>query len=143
MNVNHRVMRLVVAFAFGLLVSLWSYQWITNPERAVQRAREEAVVLEARQILRSYFPDTRILHISDPLDRVREAGKVYIYPSEDGWQISGHYQRDGETGWHPFLMTVDESLALVLLAVEDDDPAIAERSASDPRLSVAAAKRPR
>ena len=143
MTVNHRVVKQIVAFAFGLLVALWSYQWITNPERAVKRSREEAVVLEARQILRSFFPDNGILHISDPLDRVREAGKVYIYPTDDGWQISGHYQRDGETGWHPYLMSVDQNAALVSLAVEDDDTGIAERAAADPKLSVSAASRQR
>lgn len=143
MPVNHRVLRLAVAFAFGLMVALWSYQWITNPERAAKRSREEAVVLEAREILRGYFPDTEILHISDPLDRVRAAGKAYIYPTDDGWQVSGHYQRDGEPGWHPFLMTVDENVVLVSLAVEDDHAGIAEWAATDPRLTVSATGRPR
>ena len=89
MAINHRIARLVFAFGIGLLVAWGSYQWITNPDRTMQRRLEETVVLESRQILRSYFPDTPVLHISDPLDRVRDAGKVYIFPTANGWEVSG------------------------------------------------------
>lgn len=136
MAVNHKIFRLVFAFGIGLLVAFGSYRWITNADRGTQKIVEESVVLESRQILRSYFPDTPVLHLSDPLDRVREAGKVYIFPTDGGWEISGHYQRDGEKRWHAFLMTLDASASLVTLSVEDDDPQLLEKAESDPSFSV-------
>ncbi len=142
MAVNHRILRLVFAFGFGLLVATWSYQWISNPDRAAQRRLEESVVLESRQILRSYFPETKILHISDPLDRVRQAGKVYLFPTSEGWELSGHYQRDGESRWHPFLMSLDENASLLKLSVEDEDPGLRERAKSDAKFSVSAGRQP-
>ena len=80
MQLNHRILRLVFAFGTGLLVSYWSYQWITIPQRAAERAVEEAVVQESRLVLLSYVADNEAVEISDALERVRAAGKVYIYP---------------------------------------------------------------
>jgi hypothetical protein len=136
MAVNHRIMSLVVAFGVGLLVSFWSYQWITNPDRAAKRAVEEGVVRESRLILESWVADDGAIEISDPLNRVREAGKVYIYPIDQGWEISGQYQRTGQRKWQAYLMVMDAELRLVSLAVEDDNPALAEKALSDPRFSI-------
>ena len=136
MAVNHRVMRLVFAFAVGLFVSFWSYQWITNPDRAAQRAVEEGVVRESRLILESWVAAGRDIEISDPLNRVREAGKVYLYPTDDGWELSGQYRPAGDRNWHPYLMRLDADARLVSLSVEDDDPKLAEKAASDHRFSI-------
>ena len=96
MMVNHRIMRVVFAFGIGLLASYCSYQWITDPDRAARRAVEEGVVREARLVLERYVGTESALEISDPLNRVREAGKVYIYPAPYGWEVSGQYRRDGK-----------------------------------------------
>ena len=136
MAVNHRIMRLVFAFGVGLLVSWWSYQWITNPERGAQRAVEETVVRASRQVLEAWVGDQTGIEISDPLNRVREAGKVYIYPLQDGWELSGQYRRIGERRWRPYLMRLDPDLVLISLRVEDDSPALLERAAADGRFSV-------
>jgi len=138
MAVNHRIMGLIFAFGVGLAVSYCSYQWISNPDRGEQRAIEEAVVLESREILRSYVSAGELIHISDPLNRVREAGKVYVYPTQTGWELSGHYQRDGERGWCPFIMHLDSESRLVSLAVMDDDPATVARARNDSRFTVTA-----
>lgn len=131
MALNHRIMRLVVAFTVGLLVAFGSYQWITDTERSSRRTEEEGVVLAAREILRESVGESN-LEISDPLERIRAAGKVYIYPANGGWEVSGHYRRQDEKTWHDFLMTLDADNRLLNLRVNDDDPGLAGR---DPRIS--------
>ena len=133
---GHRVFRLVFAFGIGLLVAWYSYVWITNPDRTARRAHEEAVVLEARQILQSYLANGETLELSDPLNRVREAGKVYIYPVTEGWELSGQYRRPGDRLWHSFLMRLDENLALLSLSVQDADDDLVNRAAEDSLFSV-------
>lgn len=136
MAVNHKITGLIFAFSVGLAISYCSYQWVINTDRSARREIEEAVVLESRAILRSYVSPGKPIQISDPLDRVREAGKVYIYPTQAGWELSGQYQRDGEQGWHPYLMQLDSESRLVSLSVRDDDPATAERAGADTRFTV-------
>ena len=136
MNINHRVTSLVFAFAVGVLMSFCSYQWITNPDRGAQRAVEEAVVRESRLILDSYVGRSGEIEISDPLNRVREAGKVYIYPIPEGWEVSGQYRQSGADRWHPYLMTLDREGRLLTLMVRDSDPALLARAAADPLFSV-------
>lgn len=139
MNINHRVTSLIFAFAIGVLMSFCSYQWITNPDRGAQRAVEVAVVRESRLILDSYVGRSGEIEISDPLNRVREAGKVYIYPARDGWEISGQYRRVGERRWHAYLMSLDSESGLVSLSVDDPAPELADISASDPKFSITGA----
>ena len=136
MAVNHRVMSLVFAFAVGLSVSFCSYQWITNPDRGAQRAIEEGVVRESRRVLEEWVADGTVIEISDPLNRVREAGKVYIYPTAEGWELSGQYRRSGERRWHPYLMRLDGDARLISLAVDDNRPALLEKAAADTRFTI-------
>lgn len=136
MTVNHRLLSLAFAFAVGLSVSWCSYRWVTDQDRGARRAVEEAVVLESRQILRRYVGGSGDLEISDALHRVRAAGKVYIYPSAGGWELSGHYRRPTETVWRPYLMVLDRNSALVSLSVQDSDPAMRQLATQDPRLKV-------
>lgn len=91
-------------------------------------------MLASREILREYT-DSADLEISDALDRVREAGKVYIYPNELGWELSGHYRRPGERMWHDYLMALDGDLSLLRLSVKDDDPALNDLAAVDTKFS--------
>lgn len=94
--------------------------------------QEEAVVLKAREILRSYVVAGTAVEIVDPLNTNRVAGKVYIYPVDSGWQVSGHYRRSGEVLWQPWLMTLDQNAALVMLNVQD--PLLAAHAEVEPRL---------
>ena len=137
MKLNHRITSLVFAFTVGVLMSFCSYQWITSPDRGARRAVEEAVVSESRLILESYVGRSGGIEISDPLNRVREAGKVYIYPAQAGWEISGQYRRVGERRWHAYLMSLDDESRLVSLSVDDSSPELAALAASDSRFSVA------
>ena len=133
---KHRLFRLVFAFAVGIALSLYVYQRMMDPAPLQQRAQEEAVVLAARGILEDTIPDSD-LEIVDPLATNRSAGKVYIYPFGDGWQVSGHYRRNESDPWHPFLMTLDANVQLVSLAVADADPRMQSIGADDPRITIA------
>ncbi len=133
---HHRIIRPVVAFAVGIVLALYAFQRISDPEPALQRAREEAVVISAREILRAYVPAEVSIEIADPLAPNRVAGKVYIYPSENGWDVSGHYRRHDSDRWHPFLMSLDPQVELVSLAVRDDDEELLATAGDDPRFSV-------
>ncbi len=135
MQVNHQILRLVVAFVVGLLVAVGSYQWITDTERSARRAQEEAIVHASRNHLLVYV-DEADLEISDPLDRVRHAGKVYLFPTDEGWELSGHYRRPGERSWHAFLMAVSPDASLISLSVQDSDEELIEKAVLDPKLTV-------
>lgn len=134
MPVNHRILRLLVAFVVGLIVAYGSFQWITDTDRSANRVREEAIVIASRDLLRLYISDDG-LEISDALDRVREAGKVYLFPTDAGWELSGHYRRPGETAWHAYLMSVDNNVSLISLSVQDKDPELVARAADDEKFS--------
>ena len=133
---HHRIIRLVVAFTVGIVLALYSFERISDPEPALQRAREEAVVISARDILKSYVPADREIEIVDPLARNRVAGKVYIYPTENGWDVSGHYRRNESDRWHPFLMSLSENVELVSLSVRDADEKLGAAADDDPKFSV-------
>lgn len=133
----HRVARLVAAFAIGLSLALVAYRVATDPEPREQRRLEEGVVSDARAIVRRYVrPGGGDLELVDPLAPDRKVGKVYIYPTSDGWQVSGHYRRPGEETWHPWLMSLDGDRKLLSLSVRDDDAALARRATADPAFSV-------
>ena len=132
---HHRIMPAVAAVGVGVLLSLYAYQRVTDPEPAMQRHQEETVVIAARAILGTYVAGSGELDIVDPLQTNRAIGKTYIYPTPGGWQVSGHYQRRSETRWHPWLMTLDGSLKLQHLKVRDGDPKVKARAADDPRFT--------
>lgn len=130
----HRIISLVFAFSVGIMLALFTFDWIANPEPAMQRAREEAVVLSTREILRSYIAVD--IEIVDPLATNRAVGKAYVYPADDGWEVSGHYRRGENDRWHPFLMMLDENATLAMLSVRDSDTSLAASARNDPRLSI-------
>ena len=133
---HHRVIRLVVAFAVGIVLALYSFERISDPEPALQRAREEVVVISAREILESYVPADGEIEIVDPLARNRVAGKVYIYPTENGWEVSGYYRRNESDRYYPFLMSLNEKVELVSLSVRDADEILGAVADDDPKFSV-------
>ncbi len=132
----HRIIRPVVAFSVGIVLALYAFERISDPEPARQRAREEAVVISAREILKSYVPAGGEIEIVDPLAPNRVAGKVYIYPTDNGWEVSGYYRRNESDRWHPFLMSLDTGGELVSLTVRDDDEEVGAIAAGDPKFSV-------
>ncbi len=134
--INHKIIRPLIALTLGLIVALYSYQRVTDPEPRLQRAREEAVVMSARDILQSYVAPGADLEIVDPLSPKRSVGKVYIYPSGGDWEVSGHYRRGENDAWHPFLMSLNGEAGLESLAVRDPDNRLLGMSSQDPKFSV-------
>ncbi len=132
----HRIIRPVVAFSVGIVLALYAFERISDPEPARQRAREEAVVISAREILKSYVPADGEIEIADALAPNRVAGKVYIYPTDDGWEVSGYYRRNESDRWHPFLMSLNANIDLVSLSVRDADENLGAAADDDPKLSV-------
>lgn len=135
MTTNHRAGSIVFGLVVGVVAAVWSYQWITDPERHATRQAEERAVLRARELL-SVQLSIDDLQIVDPLATNRKVGKVYVYPSSDGWEISGYYRRHDGDRWHAFLLSVSPALQLNALKVDDDDPALSALARSDPKLEV-------
>ena len=115
----HRIIRPVVAFSVGIALALYAFERISDPEPARQRAREEAVVISAREILKSYVPADGEIEIADALAPNRVAGKVYIYPTDVGLVLSGYYRRNESDRWHPFLMSLNSITNLFSLSFRD------------------------
>ena len=126
---------IVFAIVVGLAVALLSYRWITNPNSGEGRLRQEQVVLHSRGVLEDTVASGQ-LEIVDPLAPNRKVGKVYIYPTDAGWEVSGYYRRNDADLWHPYLMHLDPAIALSRLKLSDQDPALIERVADDPRIEV-------
>jgi len=135
-GINHRVLRWIVAFGVGFALAILAFQRISDPEPRLQRAREEAAVLAARDLLTVYVVQDGALEIVDPLATNRKVGKVYVYPNDHGWDVSGFYRRGPTDKWHPFLMNLDAGTRLVSLSVRDTDLRLQEVAATDPKFSL-------
>lgn len=135
MAMNHRVGSIVFGVIVGIVAAAWSYHWVTDPQKIAARQAEERAVLRARELLaeRLSIDD---LQLVDPLATDRKVGKVYIYPTNDGWEISGYYRRNDDDSWHAYLLSVSSGLQLRTLKVDDDDPALAALALADPELEV-------
>lgn len=136
MILNHDVIRPIVAVIVGLLLATWVYRAVEDPDRAERRAREEAVVMEARNLLQSYVAPASPFEIVDPLAPNHKVGKAYIFPAGDEWETAGYYRRGDHDQWHPYLMILGPDLSVKKLTVKDPDPRLVERAADDPRLSI-------
>jgi hypothetical protein len=134
-SLTHRIARITIALGIGLALSLYAYQRVTDPEPAMQRAQEEAVVLAARDILRHYVRPAAELRIVDPVSPDRKVGKSYIYPTETGWEVSGHYRRDDTDHWHPFLMDLNPDASLAKLSVRDSPDSFPAEARQDPKFN--------
>jgi hypothetical protein len=132
----HKVVRFTLALCIGLALAFYAYHRVTDPEPARQRASEEAAVLAARDILRSYLEPAGEAEIVDPVSPRRKIGKSYIYPADAGWEISGHYRRSESDRWHPFLMAIDHDHRLLRLSVRDTPGNFTPAALQDRKLEV-------
>ena len=126
---NHRIGKLVFGLSVGLLVAILAYRWAADTGPNIERQREESVVLASRDWLESTL-DIGQLVIVDPVSPDRKVGKVYVYPAGDRWEISGYYRRDKRDLWHPYLITMDATLALKHVKVSHT--ALLDRNAEGP-----------
>lgn len=132
---NHRIGRGIFALIVGLLVATLSYQWITNPAGREERVLQISVVEAAREHLKTAIGHDD-LEIVDPVSPDRKVGKVYVYPEDGAWSVSGYYRRNDDDSWHPFLMSLDATLGLGLLKVQDSDAGLLERAQTDSLLEI-------
>ena len=128
-----RVGGTIFALAVGISIALFSYRWITDPQPRAERVAQERVVLSSRELLTSKV-GVSVIEIVDPLSPNRKVGKVYVYREELNWAISGYYRRDENDRWHPYLMTMNADLDLIVLKTSDD--LLVERAATDPNMTV-------
>ncbi len=132
---NHKMGSLVFGAVVGVLVAIWAYQWVSDPEKSERRTEQETVVETSRTVLREKLAIGDI-ELVDPLAPQRKVGKVYVYPLESGWEISGYYRRNDQDLWHPYLMALDRELSLESLKVSDSDAGLAQLAAMDPNFEV-------
>ena len=125
---NHKIGRLIFGFGVGLLVAVFALKWVSDPAPRAERALQETVVIAARKILKETLglDGTEMV---DPVEPDRNVGKSYIYRRNDGWEVSGYYRRSDGDRWHPFLMVLDDSVALMSLKVQD--PELIDRAQSE------------
>lgn len=132
---NHHIARTVFALVTGLLVASLSYQWITNPAGREERALQVAVVESSRDLITAVVA-TGSLEFVDPLSPKRKVGKVYVYPEDDEWAVSGYYRRNDDDRWHPYLVRLRADHSLAFLKLKDAAPALLERAGNDPLLEI-------
>ena len=130
---NHKIISVVVALAVGLSAAWYVYDRATDPLPALQRMQEMEVVSTARTILKSYVAPSSDMEFVDSIGPDRKVGKVYIAPIDNGWEISGYYRRGAGDPWHPWLMSVDSSMHLQKLSLQDDNPQLIALSSKDPK----------
>jgi hypothetical protein len=135
--VNHKVISIVISIVVGIVAALYAYDRATDPLPRLQREREEVVVIRAREILKAYVAPVSDLEVVDSVQPDRKVGKVYIAPIDGGWEVSGHYRRNVEDRWHPWLMSVDTSMQLQMLRLRDSDPDLGRLASTDPKFDVA------
>lgn len=132
---NHRAGSIVFGTAVGLAVAALAYQWITDSDKRAERDEQERVVQASRAVLSDTLAIGEI-EVVDPLAPLRKVGKVYVYPLEDGWEVSGYYRRGADDRWHPYLLTLSADASLASLKVQDADPVLVQKAAEDPSFEV-------
>ena len=132
---NHRVGSIIFGLVVGLAIAVLAYQWVTDPAKRLERAEQERVVELSREILQQTLA-IHDLQVVDPLAPQRKVGKVYIYPLENGWELSGYYRRDDDDRWHPYLLELSSGLSLRSLKVRDTDGGLAQIAAMNPLVEV-------
>ena len=132
---NHRVGSIFFGLAIGLAIAVWSYQWVTDPDKRVEYEEQESVVAMSREILKRTLA-IQDLQMVDALAPQRKVGKVYIYPLENGWELSGYYRRDDDDHWHPYLLALGSDLSLLSLRIQDADPGLGQIAAANPLVEV-------
>jgi hypothetical protein len=126
---------LIFGILVGLVVAMFAYRWVSEPPDRSARVREERVVMQARETLRARL-QLGESNVIDPLQPDRKIGKVYVYPVEGGWEVSGYYRRANGSPWYPWLMRLDNDEQLVTLKLDGNDRAIQAIAESDPAIEI-------
>ncbi len=130
---NHRIGRIVFGLGIGLIVAIFAYRWIVDPAPRAERVLQESVVATSRDLLVEKLAIGDI-EIVDAIAPDRKVGKTYVYRADQGWEVSGYYRRSENDLWHPYLMLLDGSTALIHLKISDG--ALLDRATDDTSLEV-------
>ena len=130
---NHRIGRIVFSLGIGLIVAIFAYRWIVDPAPRAERVLQESVVAISRDLLVEKLAIGDI-EIVDAIAPDRKVGKTYVYRADQGWEVSGYYRRSENDLWHPYLMLLDGSTALIHLKISDG--ALLDRATDDTALEV-------
>ncbi len=132
-DMNHRNGRIVFSLGIGLIVAIFAYRWIVDPAPRAERELQESVVATSRDLLVEKLAIGDI-EIVDAIAPNRKIGKTYVYLANEGWELSGFYRRNENDLWHPYLMLLDNSAALIHLKISDG--ALLDRASDDAVLEV-------
>lgn len=132
-DMNHRIGRIVFSLGIGLIVAIFAYRWIVDPAPRAERELQESVVATSRDLLVEKLAIGDI-EIVDAIAPDRKIGKTYVYRANEGWELSGFYRRNENDLWHPYLMLLDNSAALIHLKISDG--ALLDRASDDAVLEV-------
>ncbi len=112
---------IVFALAVGSFVAWWAYTFNPTPDERAQRDVEEAMVMRARAAVSETLGGGEDLQIVDPLNPNRVAGKVYVYPVETGYEVSGYYRRQVGTFWMPWLVRLNDGGEVIEVSAAGPD----------------------
>jgi hypothetical protein len=132
-DMNHGIGRIVFSLGIGLVVAIFAYRWIVDPAPRAERELQESIVAISRDLLVEKLAIGEI-EIVDAIAPNRKIGKVYVYRANEGWELSGYYRRNENDLWHPYLMLLDNSAALIHLKISDG--ALLDRATDDIALEV-------
>ena len=133
---KHQFLRIIIFLILFIAAITYTYRKVYEPISVNQREDEIQIIHITRSIIKSYIDISSDIEIIDPLNPNRKIGKSYIFPSDNGWEISGYYKKSGHDNWHPWLISLNSANELVSIAVKDDDSGINKKSIEDPFLLI-------
>jgi hypothetical protein len=133
---KHKFLRIIIFSILFIAVLTYTYRNVYEPISANQRDDEIQIIHITRSIIKNYIDISPDIEIIDPLNPNRKIGKSYIFPSDNGWEISGYYKKTDYDNWHPWLISLNSVNELVSIAVKDDNPRINKKSIEDPFLLI-------
>tara|TARA_B100001105_G_scaffold50458_1_gene38034 strand:+ start:208 stop:618 length:411 start_codon:yes stop_codon:yes gene_type:complete len=133
---KHKFLKIIIFLILFIAALTYTYRNVYEPISVNQRGGEIQIIHITRSIIKSYIDISSDIKIIDPLNPNRKIGKSYIFPSDNGWEISGYYKKTDRDNWHPWLISLNSTNELVSIAVKDDSPRIKKKSIEDPFLSI-------
>ena len=133
---KHKFLKIIIFLILFIAALTYTYRNVYEPISVNQRGDEIQIIHITRSIIKSYIDISPDIEIIDPLNPNRKIGKSYIFPSDNGWEISGYYKKTDYDNWHPWLISLNSVNELVSITVKDDNLRINKKSIEDPFLLI-------
>ena len=133
---KHKFLKIIIFLILFIAALIYTYKNVYEPISVNQRGDEIQIIHITRSIIKSYIDISPDIEIIDPLNPNRKIGKSYIFPSDNGWEISGYYKKTDYDNWHPWLISLNSVNELVSITVKDDNLRINKKSIEDPFLLI-------